>query len=238
MIGPACINRNCLKHWFNHSVILIPMSRVNLLVFVLLTVITLCDAGFSSEAAYAVRRLRRRSVNEDGPIRAVYFTTVQVRQMRQGKPVMTSVNVPKMVNAVIRKRHFRANVRTNFGSHYWVTTQMEAMNAASDDEKGHFIGSQFSGPIAWYNLNPQHKDINRNEGNQVVNSYYDVEKRVATFLSTAGPNAEVMFDVVAIPIEKARPDAFLVRIKCIGSNGRPKGGTEETLVLNSKRLRS
>lgn len=148
----------------------------------------------------------------------------------------TRVKVPKMVNAVILKRHFRSNGRTDFGTHSWVKTQMIAMAAAADDEKGHFIGSQFSGPIAWYNLTPQHKGMNRNVANKMLSTYYDLEGRVAAFLQKGGPNAQVQFDVVATPIDKPRPDAFVVRIRYIDSNGK-QVNQEETSVPNSKGMR-
>lgn len=93
------------------------------------------------------------------------------------------------LKAEIRPEHI-ASGRTSFPS-----SAGARFNMAQGDELGHIVGSQFSGPIEWYNLTPQSSFVNRNVGGErVVSDWYKTERKARKYLGLGG-NRQVNWNV-------------------------------------------
>lgn len=74
----------------------------------------------------------------------------------------------------------RVNFPTRLNQRF---TQMKRQN----DEKGHLVGAQFSGPAEWYNLSPQTSRVNRNvNGVWLHEDWFKTEGKAREFLNLGG----------------------------------------------------
>lgn len=85
-----------------------------------------------------------------GPIKRVRFT--------KWGPGPNDKRVEHL-EAEIHPKHLKTK-RTNFPHSGSLNKAFLAVKGPGD-ERGHIIASQFSGPVKWYNLTPQHATLNR-----------------------------------------------------------------------------
>lgn len=86
------------------------------------------------------------------------------------------------VYADIFPHHKSAKQQMDFPTSGEVEQYFQAIKA-DGDERGHLVGSQFSGQPKWYNLSPQNVRVNRNAGLQsITKDWYGIECEVAKFL--------------------------------------------------------
>lgn len=90
------------------------------------------------------------------------------------------------LRAEIHPRHVTTNQRVNFPTSGALGQKFENIKEPGD-ERGHLVGSQFSGPPEWYNLSPQNSRVNRNLGYQsITTDWYGTECEVRKFLDQGG----------------------------------------------------
>lgn len=90
------------------------------------------------------------------------------------------------LQAEIYPRHKTTNQRVDFPTSGEIEKYFKAIKA-DGDERGHLVGSQFSGPPKWYNLSPQNARVNRNAGYQsLTTDWYGTECEMAKFLAQGG----------------------------------------------------
>lgn len=76
--------------------------------------------------------------------------------------------------------------RTNFAKSGALGKKFKQISEPGD-ERGHLVGSQFSGPAKWYNLSPQSAQVNRNAGRvSILTDWYKTEAEVAHYLKKGG----------------------------------------------------
>lgn len=73
--------------------------------------------------------------------------------------------------------HVLSTVRTDFKGDRW-NRRMTELDRVPDDERGHVVASVFGGPVAEWNLVPQHRSINRriNAQGSLLNRWDEFEK--------------------------------------------------------------
>lgn len=108
-----------------------------------------------------------------------------------GNPI-TSYTTSTGRNGIERVTHLEAVIRTDhvgvsrrsFGTDI---NHAFALSSNPGDERGHLLGSQFSGPPVLYNLGAQTRQVNRNVGfESVLDTWYGEERKVRTFLDMGG----------------------------------------------------
>lgn len=158
-----------------------------------------------------------RNINEPGnPIRSIEVSRV---------PVATIPNFERVnrLKAVICPTHIRANGRVDFPRDNAFLARFEAMRH-EEDEEGHLVASQFSGPPTWYNLSPQTKELNRNvHVRHLIENWFSAEHFVRKFLELDG-DRQVNWDVEMIYADEnsLRPQRFKLHVDFVVPSGQPE----------------
>lgn len=134
------------------------------------------------------------------------------------------INAPSSVKCVIARivpgHIVPAGGRRDFRRDRATNTLFQRISVG-DDERGHIVASQFSGPPEWYNLTPQSPKINRNEGTRhIIADWFNNERGVREYLEPNGALATdgryVIWNVSMIYDNgdfRYRPTAYLLSVK-------------------------
>ncbi|VVC41124.1 Hypothetical protein CINCED_3A012495 [Cinara cedri] len=102
--------------------------------------------------------------------------------------------------------------RTDFTGNQW-KNRMTLLDREPDDEQGHVVASVFGGPIAQWNLVPQHRSVNRKIKVQsdLLNRWDEFEKWGRVELAKIG-GAPVKFNMIIkyAPANGCRPIGFVI----------------------------
>lgn len=123
------------------------------------------------------------------------------------------------LEAVIKPQHLKSRARVNFPRSGEVEKHFKAVRAQGD-ERGHLVGSQFSGPPTIFNLSPQSPRVNRNLNFQAITTdWFKTECEVAKFLAKGG-NRFVMWSVTLSYMGTLnRPTEYRLQVQMV-SNGK------------------
>lgn len=112
------------------------------------------------------------------------------------------------LRAVIQPHHVNNGDRINF-PHSGYLNDYFVHASAPGDERGHLVGSQFSGPAEWYNLSPQNARVNRNAGYQsITTDWYGTECEVRRFLDQGGDRFVLWVVNMNYVADSNRPDTY------------------------------
>lgn len=160
------------------------------------------------------------------PIRSIEVSNVSVAGIGNFKRV-------NRLKAVICPKHIRANGRVDFPRNQAFLARFEAMRH-ENDEKGHLVASQFSGPPTWYNLSPQTKEVNRNvHVRHLIENWFSAEQIVRNFLVLEG-DRQVNWDVEMIYADEnaLRPQRFKIHIDFVVPNGQSRNDDYQDAMID------
>lgn len=124
------------------------------------------------------------------------------------------------IRAVIRPNHINTAGRNNFPRSGILNNYFQA-GMAQGDERGHLVGSQFSGPAEWYNLSPQNMRVNRNAGYQsIITDWYETECEVRRFLNQGGDRCVTWEVTMNYEGNSNRPTSFHLQVNFYENGNR------------------